>query len=408
VGVLLLSVGINYLWGCYIGERKNQKSNINRPRFDRRKAVLWIAVMINIGMLGLTKSLGASLGFPLGMSFYTFQALSYLIDVYRGTIDPEHHLLSYANAICMFPKLISGPLVRYGDISTQLKKPELTSGGMQSGLMTFIYGLALKVLLADPIATLWNAVQVTGFISLSVPMAWLGAIAYSMNLYFDFYGYSMMAVGLGQMIGLTLPDNFDHPYMATSVREFYRKWHMTLTGWFRDYVYIPLGGNRAGKARTYFNLFIVWFLTGIWHGSSLNFLLWSMSLFLFIALERLLCRFHFWGRFKILPHIYVCVVIPVTWMCFAITDFSQLLIYLGRMFGMIEAINAKSSDWMAAFMQYRFLLLAGLVACTPVLKFVYQKIQTTFIGQLAIGTLFWLCIWRIWEEGQNVFRYFSF
>ena len=267
--------------------------------------------------------------------------------------------------------------------------------------------------MADRLGLLWREVQVTGFESISTPLAWIAAVAYSMKLYFDFYGYSLMAVGLGQMLGFSLPSNFNDPYMASSVRTFYRRWHMTLGRWFSRYVYIPLGGNRKGEWRTLFNLLCVWLLTALWHGSTLNFLIWGLMLWALIVLERQLGRLgaeklvsH--GVLRVLPHLYLWFVIPVSWMCFAITDLSQLGIYLGRMFGVVEGIRVSAGDWVKAVTNYGALFAAGAIACTPVLGKLFRKFKDSLPGMFLLILLFWLCVWRLQVEGQNPFMYLNF
>jgi alginate O-acetyltransferase complex protein AlgI len=363
---------------------------------------------MNGGMLILCKIMAGTIGLPLGISFYTFQIISYLADVYRGTVKAEHSLLRFTDYIVMFPKLISGPIVRYGSVADSMVIRNFQASNIQDGLKVFILGLALKVLLADRIGILWHEVQVTGFVSLSTPQAWLGAVAFSFNLYFDFFGYSLMAIGLGRMMGFELPENFKEPYTSRSVREFYRRWHITLGQWFRDYIYIPLGGSRRGGARTVINLAIVWGLTGLWHGITLNFLLWGFSLWFFIVLERFFERIPVWREFRILPHVYLCVVIPVTWMCFAITDLSQLLVYLGRMFGWTPGINVQTGDWISAWQNYWILFLICALASTPLLRIVFQKLKNYLIGQIGLCVLFWFSVWNIWVNGENIFLYFNF
>ena len=213
---------------------------------------------------------------PLGISFYTFQIAAYVIDVYRGQVKPEKRFIDLGAFLCMFPQLIAGPIVLYHDVAAQLKKRVLSWHHMENGIKTFIIGLSLKMLLANTFGTLWNQVQTAGVSSASVPMAWLGALAYTFQIYFDFQGYSMMAMGLGEMLGFRIPRNFRHPYMATSVTDFWRRWHISLSSWLRDYLYISLGGNRKGKIRQYANLIITMFLGGLWHGASWNFVFWGM------------------------------------------------------------------------------------------------------------------------------------
>lgn len=415
--LLVVSVPVNYFLGLHLargarlkGKGKKQKK---RKLEYKRKILLAAAVAGNIGVLAAFKSGITAGGLPLGISYYTFRILSYLIDVYKGEETKETSFLRLATYIVMFPQLLSGPIASYGEVREALYKREFSAKNIQTGLETFTVGLVFKVLLADRLGLLWREVQVTGFESISTPLAWIAAIAYSMKLYFDFYGYSLMAVGLGRMLGFSLPSNFKNPYMASSVRHFYRRWHITLGRWFSRYVYIPLGGNRKGELRTLFNLLCVWLLTALWHGSTLNFLIWGIMLWGLIVMERqlerlgaakLLSR----GVLKALPHLYLWFVIPISWMCFAITDLSQLGIYLGRMFGVVEGIRVSTGDWEKALMNYGVLFAAGGFACTPALQKLFQKFKDSLPGMLLLIALFWLCVWRLQIEGQNPFMYLNF
>lgn len=411
--LLMISVLANYFLGLHLSGGRRENSSRNK----KRKVIFITAIAVNVSVLVLFKGASGGAGFsagiggiglPLGISFYTFQIISYLIDVYRGDIRRERSFLRLASYVTMFPQLISGPIVNYDEVSEALRERRITAAAIQDGAKVFILGLSAKVLLADRIGILWREVQTTGFESITVQMSWLAAIAYSMKIYFDFYGYSLMAVGLGRMLGFELPENFNAPYMAGSVRDFYRRWHMTLGRWFCRYVYIPMGGSRRGEARTILNLLAVWVLTAVWHGSTPNFLIWGMGLCLLIILERQFARLGVGKYMKVLPHLYVWFVIPISWMCFAITDVGQLQVYLGRMFGLNAGININAFDWQKALSNYGVLLLICFLACTPLIKRVYEKIKNRWAGLLLLGSLFWLCVWRLMSEGGNPFMYFRF
>lgn len=408
--LLMASVMLNYFIGLHINPVKGKSRSKHRKnnKHTYKKIFLFFAVLINLSVLVLFKSGIRGEGLPLGLSFYTFQVLSYLIDVYRGEIKREQSFVAFATYITMFPRLIMGPIVSYNEVEAQLHDRKFDAVGIQEGLKVFVLGLAAKVLLADRIGLLWREVQITGFESISTPMAWLGAVAYSLKLYFDFYGYSLMAIGLGRMLGFQLPDNFHNPYMARSVRDFYRRWHITLGRWFCKYVYIPLGGNRKGEVRTVCNLLAVWVLTAFWHGSTPNFFIWGGVLWLLIVLERQLERLSFVSRLKVLPHLYLWLVIPVTWMCFAITDLQQLQIYLGRMVGVVFGAIVRGGDWLQALQKYWYLFAVGIFACTPAMKKVFQYWKDKIIGMVILAGLLWLCVWRLTVEGNNPFMYFSF
>ena len=272
-----------------------------------------------------------SLGLPIGISFYTFQSISYIADVYRGKTKAEKSVLRYAVYIAMFEQLIAGPIVTYSRVKGSLKSRKINASAVLCGLGMFIFGLGLKVLLANPIGKLWSQTLAIGFESVSTPLAWMALFAYSFQIYFDFFGYSLMAVGLGKMLGFKLPKNFDHPYMSLTVTEFWRRWHITLGSWFREYVYIPLGGNRCSKARNLFNLLFVWLLTGIWHGAGYNFLLWGFILFLLIATEKYLTG-KFLNSHPAIGHIYMILIIPLMWAVFAVSDMRELGILFTRLF----------------------------------------------------------------------------
>lgn len=402
--LLLGSVTVNYLIGRVLGERKH-------------KGVFILALTGNVALLVLFKTFMGGGELPLGVSFYTFQIMSYLIDVYRGDIPAEHSFIKTATYVTMFPQLISGPIVNYSEVSDAMADRRMTWHSVQSGLKIFTLGLAAKVLLADRVGLLWHDVQVRGFESISTPLAWLGAIAFSMKIYFDFYGYSLMAVGLGAMMGFSLPENFRTPYMAGSVREFYRRWHITLGRWFCNYIYIPLGGSRDGELCTVRNLLIVWALTGLWHGNSGNFLVWGMLLCALIVAERQIKAFldrhpvggeNIWRQMHILPHLYLWVVIPVTWMCFAITDMRELVVYLQRMFGAAAQYPVLRHDWHMALQNYGGLLVVCFIACTPLIRRLYRRYKNSVAVNAVLAALFWVCVWRIMVEGNNPFMYSEF
>lgn len=412
--LLVVSVYVNFYVGLCLGDNRGYDKfeydeEIEKKRSRKRKRRLLVAAVVgNLGVLILFKSHVGNLSLPLGISFYTFQILAYLFDVYRGNVQREGSLLQFATYITMFPKLISGPLADYGDMKEQLSGRKVKAEQVQDGLKCFTIGLGLKVLLADRVGVLWHEVQVTGFESISTPLAWMAAIAYSLKIYFDFYGYSLMAIGLGRMLGFSLPANFEHPYMARSVREFFKRWHITLGRWFCKYVYIPLGGSRRGALRTGRNLLIVWLLTAAWHGNTANFFLWGGVLWLCIMIERLLQKTGLGKYLVVLPHLYLWCVIPISWMCFAITDLQHLTVYLGRMFGQVQGIAVRTGDWQAALQNYWGLFLIGMLLCTPFPEKIYRKFKNRLPVALLLAALFWVCIHRIILEGNNPFMYFQF
>ncbi len=406
--LLLASVVVNYLFGLYLGWEHQSGYDKNRRIDKRKKCLLGLAILFNVALLFAFKFGVDEVDLPLGISFYTFQMLSYLIDVYRGEVRRARAILNFANYVTMFPQLTMGPIVKYGEVRNSFKDRAFSATGIQDGLGTFIVGLAMKVLLADRIGLLWHEVQVTGFESISTPLAWMAAVAYSMKLYFDFYGYSLMAIGLGRMLGFQLPENFHTPYMAHSVRDFYRRWHMTLGRWFCQYVYIPMGGNRKGELRTIANLLVVWLLTALWHGMTVNFLLWGGLLVFCIIIERQIEKLGIGKRCKVLPHLYVWFVILISWMCFANTDLSQLQVYLGRMFGMEFGVPIFTGGFRRALWDYKYLFIVGGLCCTGLVEKAYDKWKNHILVKLVLAVLLWLCIGRLMEEGNNPFMYLQF
>ncbi len=314
---------------------------------DKRKWILCLSVVGNLGILCFFKytdfiltnlnHLGSilpllELALPIGISFYTFQTMSYTIDVYRGVVKPQHDFIAFAMYVSMFPQLIAGPIVRYSSVEQDLYRRTLVGRDMAQGMQRFLIGLGKKVLLANQIGSLWTEIS-TGS-SLTAAGAWLGAVAYTFQIYFDFSGYSDMAIGLGQIFGFHFPENFDHPYESKSITEFWRRWHMTLSGWFREYLYIPLGGNRFGARRQIINLFLVWGLTGLWHGAAWNFVLWGLYYFALLLLEKFILLRWLKGLQDWIGHVYTMFFVVTGWMIFANESMGTMLRYLAAMFGL--------------------------------------------------------------------------
>ena len=356
--LLLASVTVNYV----IARSMYKTPEDGRGR--RQAVLLVLALCYDFGMLFFFKYSGLTTKAPLGISFYTFQIAAYVIDVYRGIVPAEKSYVNLGTYLTMFPQLIAGPIVNYTEVSSCLKRRTVTARDFESGVRILVIGLGSKVIIADRVGMLWNNVQTIGFNSISTPLAWLGAVAYSMELYFDFAGYSMMAVGLGKMLGFQIPVNFRFPYISKSVTEFWRRWHITLGRWFRDYVYIPLGGSRKGRLRTMFNLFAVWILTALWHGAGYNFLIWGGMLLGALFLEKLFLL-PFLQKSKVIGHVYLLLFVPVTWMAFTITDVHQLGIYLTRMFPFVNAHTGmvNSMDYIKYLKDYDSLLAMGSSFC---------------------------------------------
>ena len=346
---------------------------------------------------------------PIGIGFYTFQIVSYLIDVYRQTIPAERSLLKLATFLYMFPQLIAGPIVTYPELRDQLSAPKISLANVNDGLKEFTIGLGLKVLLANQIGNLWTDIGDIGFDSISTPLAWMGMFAFSLQIYFDFYGYSLMAIGLGRMLGFSMPENFRYPYTASSVTDFWHRWHMTLSRWFRDYLYIPLGGNRVSIPRHIFNLLIVWCTTGFWHGANWNFLLWGFIFFCLLVLEKYALK-PCLDKFRIVGHAYIILLIPLTFLVFAITDFSELGIYIERLFPFLpgEPINIFEGDFIKHLKMYGHLMLIGFVFCTQLPRRLYERIKHSIVGTLLLLAIFWGAVYYLYLGLNDPFLYFRF
>lgn len=350
-----------------------------------------------------------SLGLPIGISFYTFQGISYIADVYRGKTKAEKSVLRYAVYIAMFEQLIAGPIVTYSRVKGSLRSRKINASAVLCGLGMFIFGLGLKVLLANPIGKLWSQTLAIGFESVSTPLAWMALFAYSFQIYFDFFGYSLMAVGLGKMLGFKLPKNFDHPYMSLTVTEFWRRWHITLGSWFREYVYIPLGGNRCSKARNLFNLLFVWLLTGIWHGAGYNFLLWGFILFLLIATEKYLTG-KFLNSHPAIGHIYMLLIIPLTWAVFAVSDMRELGILFTRLFPFFGtgALSVFKYDFLKYLKEYYPFFIASILFSTRLPYKLLERIRNSVLVPILLLAIFSASIYCMYKGFDDPFLYFRF
>ncbi len=365
----------------------------------------------NINRLSESSGVGVKLPYvqlvlPIGISFYTFQISSYLIDVYRKRVQAERSFLTLGTYLCMFPQLIAGPIVTYSHVQEQLQERTHSFRNLEDGLREFTIGLSLKVLIANQVGNLWTQVNAIGYESISCPLAWLGILAYTFQIYFDFYGYSLMAKGLGRIMGFDFPDNFHNPYLSRSMTEFWRRWHMTLGGWFREYVYIPLGGNRS---HLYRNLFVVWMLTGLWHGASWNFVLWGFSIFILILVEK--CGLSkLLERIPVLGHLYMFLVIPLSWLVFAVSDIGQIGIYLCRLFPFAgqTAGAVFRGDFVKYGTAYLGSMIAALLCCTGIPRKLYEAKKYTFPVTCGLVVLFWWCVYCMYLGLDDPFLYYQF
>lgn len=352
-----------------------------------------------------------SLILPIGISFYTFQGISYIVDVYRKKVTAEKSIIRFAVYISMFEQLIAGPIVTYSQVKDNLadRKALLTLTNFFKGVGVFIFGLGLKVLIANPIGKLWTQLEAIGFESISTPLAWMGIIAFSFQIYFDFYGYSLMAVGLGEMLGFTLPKNFDFPYLSRSMTEFWRRWHMTLGNWFREYIYIPLGGNRDGALATVRNLLAVWILTGLWHGAGYNFILWGTVIFLIIFGEKFIYG-KVLNKIPVLGHIYMIFLIPLTWALFAIDDAWQLKMFFLRLFPFGEqgVWSVFRHDYLKYLQQYYPFFIAGFLFSTRLPFNILKKIKSKLVIVIILLGILAGSVYCMYNKMDDPFLYFRF
>lgn len=419
VFLMMFSILINYAFGILMDK--------NRGNEKKLKLMLVVSVVIDLGLLGVFKytdfiisNINALFGagfdlmniaLPIGISFYTFQAMSYTIDVYRGDVRVQKNLIDFGMYITMFPQLIAGPIVRYSDVEDQLHERSVTAQTFSDGVMRFVVGLGKKVLLANQIGAVWTEIYALGG-ECSALMAWIGAAAFTFQIYFDFSGYSDMAIGLGKMFGFRFPENFRYPYESVSITDFWRRWHITLSTWFREYLYIPLGGNRRGFARQTLNLLIVWSLTGFWHGAGWNFIMWGLYYFMILFAEKLFLLKALDKLPKFFRHVYALLLIVIGWVIFASDDVNVLLPYLGSMFGASGALGGLDVYWLTT---KGALLIVCCIASTQLPKKLFVSATGAIEEKAAFTlksllTLLLLAVSMVFLIGDsyNPFLYFRF
>ncbi len=435
IGIMLFSTVFDYCNGLmlqYLESKGNQKG---------RKVVLTLSVIINLGIMcffkytdflleSINQFTGSTielleLALPIGISFYTFQTLSYTIDVYRHQGPVQKNILNFGMYVCLFPQLIAGPIVRYCDVVKDISGRKLKAQECAQGMQRFLIGLGKKVILANQIGMLWTEISQLPQSDLTISAAWLGALAYTFQIYFDFSGYSDMAIGLGMMFGFHFPENFQYPYQSVSISEFWRRWHITLGVWFREYLYIPLGGNRNGILRQIFNLLVVWFLTGLWHGAGWNFILWGLYFFVILLIEKLflLKEMEHWNRVG--KHIYAFILIVIGWAIFACDNMELLMRYMKTMFGVGAAWSNDISMyyWRGYAVFVILLVLASLELPKKAARALCKKLAQGINRQDAIVVeekicfglmtvyslvILLLCVAFLVSGSYNPFLYFRF
>lgn len=411
--IMLSIILVNYFAGLGIEKY--------RENLAVRRMILVVSIVFSVGFLAVFKYadfllhninglFGTAIPYlqltlPLGISFYTFQIMTYTIDVYLKKAEAEHNLIDFGTFVVLFPQLIAGPIVKFVDIHKELKERSITLPDVQQGVETFILGLGSKVLLANSAGSLWTELESIGFSNISTPLAWLGLVAYGLQIYFDFSGYSLMAIGMGKMLGFTFPQNFNYPYVSRSITEFWRRWHMTLSSWFREYLYFPMGGSRVKPARAFFNLFVVWACTGLWHGANWNFVLWGIYSFMMITIERLWLR-PVLEKHLIFSHIYAAFAILMGWVLFAITDMGNLVIYFQRLFSF-----SGGNDWIFYLRDYAGVFLLGMVFSMPILNRIRDRLPQKWAMParlLFLIPVLLISVAYLVDSSYNPFLYFRF
>ena len=424
--LMIASILTNFVFGIFI------ESELIKEKRAVRRALFISAVVFNILILGFFKYYGflaeninalfnadiaySELPLPIGISFYTFQVLSYVIDVYLGKVRLQRNPVSFALYVTMFPQLIAGPIVRYSDIESQLEQRNVSASKFGEGAQRFIQGLGKKVLIANSMGALWDITQAMDMTGISVFSAWLGIIAYTFQIYFDFSGYSDMAIGLGKMFGFEFMENFDHPYISRSVTEFWRRWHISLGTWFREYVYIPLGGNRCSRIRQIRNIMAVWMLTGLWHGASWNFVVWGIYYGCLLLIEKFFLKKLIDNAPAIISHVYCMLAVIIGWVLFASRDIESAAAYLGVMSGASGNVLVDN-----AFIYYlksnAVMLVISLLFSTGIFREIFEpeeisdKIRTRVSHSAAVilrAFILFMSTAYLVTETYNPFLYFRF
>ena len=428
--IMVFVIIVNYVFGFLIGRAENTVA--------KKRALVW-GVVLNVATLGffkyadfLLENLGAipgidfiepiGIALPIGISFYTFQSMSYIIDVYRGTSAVQKSFVNFGAYVSMFPQLIAGPIVRYSDVDRELNDRKYTLDAAADGARRFVIGLAKKVLLADTAGALWEQIKDVPREQSSVLALWLGIILYAFQIYFDFSGYSDMGIGLGKILGFHFPENFNYPYISRSITEFWRRWHITLSTWFKEYVYIPLGGNRHGTARLVLNLLVVWFLTGFWHGAAWNFVLWGLYYFVLLVAEKLFLKKWLDRMPNVLSHAYSLFFILIGWLIFYFKpDFGGWSAFSSYFLGMFGGLGLPASNLEFSYTLVRnMLLIAALAfAATPYPREAFLRLREkaadkrsgivlTVVADVALVAIFVLCIVYISSSDYRPNIYFEF
>lgn len=421
--LMLFSTAVDYTNGRFVDYY------IKKGQRNKAKIFVILAVVINLSLLGFFKYTDfviniindvaggnlspLSLALPIGISFYTFQTMSYTIDIYRGDATVQKNIISFGTYVTLFPQLIAGPIIQYNQVDEQLKTRKETVEQFAYGVQRFVIGLGKKVLLANNIGLLWDNINAMNIENVPIATAWIGIFAFAFQIYFDFSGYSDMAIGLGHMFGFTFLENFNYPYISKSITEFWRRWHISLSSWFRDYVYIPLGGSKKGLAKQIRNIFIVWLLTGIWHGASMNFLYWGLYFAVLLMIEKIFLLKYLEKAPAWVSRIYALFFILLGWVIFAFDNVSKGKAYLAAMFGGLSN-SFINGDTVYLLYNNAILLIILIVASSGVITKLVKKemekvtISTTVISNIYYLLILFLSVAYLVDASYNPFLYFRF
>ena len=418
--IMLFSTVFDYINGLLID--KFQKKNQHKYA----KIVLIVSVVGNLGIIGFFKysdflisninslfNLNISLlaiALPIGISFYTFQTMSYTIDVYKQNVKAQKNFISFATYVTLFPQLIAGPIVKYRDVSESLENRKENITDFSEGIKCFIIGLFKKVMIANNVGFIWESIHSLPYSEISLSLAWIGAICYSLQIYYDFSGYSDMAIGLGKMFGFHFLENFNYPYIAKSITDFWRRWHISLSSWFKEYVYIPLGGSRKTIARTVINLLIVWFLTGLWHGASWNFVVWGLYFGVLLIIEKFVLKKVLDKMPSFIRHLYTLFFVIISWVIFACPTLEDGLNYISIMFNFNNEIISTESIYLIS--THFVLFIIAIIGCTPIFKKIKEKLKNNkifmIIEIIICLVLFFISLSFLVGSTYNPFLYFRF
>ena len=406
IWLMIFSTVVDYVNGGLAGYF------VARDKRNTAKVFVGLSVVINLTLLAVFKYAGKFV-LPIGISFYTFQSMSYTIDVYRGKAKAEKNPINFGAYISLFPQLIAGPIVRFSDIATQLRERTINLERIRYGMLRFVCGLGKKVLLANQAGEIFQTIANYKVSQMTTVSAWLGILAFMFQIYFDFSGYSDMAIGLMAVFGFEIPENFKYPYEAKCITEFWRRWHISLGNWFKEYVYIPLGGSRKGNARTFLNIFIVWFLTGLWHGATINFTLWGLYFCFFLIMEKTWLLKLLDKIPRVFSHIYALVVVYFGWLLFAWEDIHGHRVYMKAMLGMAGA-GVVNKESLYLLVSNALLMVIMAIGCTSLPKYLAKKVTkkdgvgASLCMSVYVAVILLLSIAYLGNGTYNPFLYFRF